>query len=73
MNLIIGEKCIMIGTLFKKMELKPVILKELSVEVSVSFVHHQHNLVRLNYIYIYIYVCVCVCVCMGSNPMIRVI
>jgi hypothetical protein len=29
----IGEKCCVIGTLFKKMELKPVILKELSVEV----------------------------------------
>jgi hypothetical protein len=32
-NLQIGEKCYVIGTLFKKMELKPVILKELSVEV----------------------------------------
>ncbi|CAB3982528.1 DNA polymerase delta subunit 2 [Paramuricea clavata] len=31
-DLKIGEKCCVIGTLFKKMELKPVILKELSVE-----------------------------------------
>jgi DNA polymerase delta subunit 2 len=32
-DLKIGEKCCLIGTLFKKMELKPVILKQLSLEV----------------------------------------
>ena len=34
-DLKIGEKCCLIGTLFKKMELKPVILKQLSLENNV--------------------------------------
>ena len=39
-----GEKCCIVGTLFKKMDLKPSILKEISATVS------QYHLIVLNFI-----------------------
>ena len=35
-DLKIGEKCVIIGTLFKKMDMRPNVLKELSEKVANS-------------------------------------
>ena len=52
LDLKVEERCCIIGTLFKKMELKPNILKEISAMVG-----------RHTYVYVHVHVCELLCPC----------